>query len=233
MSKKIIQRRTYRRRCIRNLVLSALLLLLIWTAAGYPLPASLAMGRLEDRYLLEHARRVLEIDGTMGGDSDMVVGVTDRHVHTFRLDRESLTVWERRGTEPTLVPLPDRTRYQQKGGSYLAPALVAVDAPEGAASARVTMELTYLGEINGVDIDWSDTYVVEGEQMGVCWFFQLTYKNEYDRETEAFLAEDSWLGFTSPFLLSSRSRPPYTLEFFDAGGESLGTFTGTMDLVPA
>ena len=49
--------------------------------------------------------------------------------------------------------------------------MLAVDAPEGSASARVTMELTYLGEINGVDIDWSDTYVVEGEQMGVCWFF--------------------------------------------------------------
>lgn len=233
MSKKIIQRRTYRRRCIRNFVLSALLLLLIWTAAGYPLPASLAMGRLEDRNLLEHARMVLEINGTMGGDSDMVVGVTDRHVHTFWLDRESITVWERRGTEPTLVPLPDRTRYQKKGGSYLAPALVAVDAPDGAASARVTMELTYLGEINGVDVDWSDTYVVEGEQMGVCWFFQLTHKYDRDGVSAASLAEERWLDFSSPFLFPYKGLPPYTLEFFDAEGESLGTFTGTMDLIPA
>ena len=229
---KILERRSYRLRCLRNWALAALVLFLMWMGAGYPLPRPMEFQRMERQRLLHPSQILLEVEGGRSGDDDLALGVTEDHVHTFNLDLNRLIVWERQGDRPTLVPLPGETRYREGWNSYLASSLAAVDAPAEAAAATVTIELTYNGVINDRPVDWAETYVLEGEQRGDCWFFQFIrhHAGEGSLEEEA---EDYWLASLTSRLTyyPTEDLPSYTLEFFDSEGESLGRYEDTFRLV--
>ena len=105
-------------------------------------------------------------------------------------------------------------------------------APAEAAAATVTIELTYNGVINDRPVDWAETYMLEGEQRGDCWFFQFIrhHAGEGSLEEEA---EDYWLASLTSRLTyyPTEDLPSYTLEFFDSEGESLGRYEDTFRLV--
>lgn len=210
-------RKRHRFRALRNLAITGLLLLLIWYLGGCPLPTlEMELHRSERQILAEESRVVWEYQGRQYNDRDMLVGLTSSSVHTYR-ESGSLTLWPRSVEEPTLVVLPERTRYAVQGSSYLAPAFLAVDPPSLAESARLTMDLSSV-------ISWSspvEPYEMEGEKAGGVFFFQLDYRYASSPLSEA---ED-----TAFWVLYAHPEPhtlvycPYTLEFFDSAGELLQT----------
>ena len=96
----------------------------------------------------------------------MLVGVTGNSIHAYS-EVYGLDIWPRSVAEPTLVILPDRTRYTAQGGSYLGPALLAVDPPAGAETSQLTRDLSS---------SWGEEYVftetAEREEGGL-FFLQL------------------------------------------------------------
>ena len=128
--------------------------------------------------------------------------------------------------------LPDRTRYQDKASSYLDPALVAVDPPPQAESARLFLDFTerYADPAAG-EPSVAPTYTLEGERQEGVFFFQLQHQYRYlggedpteeeqllrEREEDimAFLEleEPRWLSFS------------YVLTFYDSDGDLLETVT--------
>lgn len=227
--KKPLERRTYRRRLIRNGVLCLLLVLVLWIMSGYPLPQAMALRRLERQMLLEPSTIVLETDDNENYGYALLLGVTEDHIHSFVLrgGDGSLTIWERKGEEPTLVVLPRQVRYWTGEEFAYAPKLAAVDVPQAAVSARLSMTLTFEGTINSSPVNWERTYVMEGVREGSCYLFQLTYQGEPGGTTLSEQAEHYWLR-SSPYPLTRELRQEkisYTLEFFDAGGQVLLTQT--------
>ena len=227
--KKPLERRTYRRRLIRNGILCMLLVLALWIVNGCPLPQAMALRRLERQMLLEPSTIVLETDDNENGGYALLLGVTEDHVHSFALrdGGGSLAVWERKGEEPTLVVLPRQVRYWTGEGFAYAPKLAAVDVPQAAVSARLTMPLTFDGVINYSPAQWEQVYAIEGVRDGSCFLFQLAYQGEPDGTTLEELAEQYWLRNSPSHLTEAvqQNQIPYTLEFFDAGGQVLLTQT--------
>ena len=224
-----MERRTYCRRLIGNTVLCLLLSLVLWTVTGCPLPQSMALRRLERQMLLEPSTIVLETDDNQNHGDTLLLGVTEDYIHSFALrDGDgSLTLWERKGAEPTLVVLPRQAWYWTGEESAYAPKLAAVDVPQGAVSARLSMTLTFEGGINNSPVNWERTYGMEGVREGSCFLFQLPYQGEPDGTTLDELAEQSWLR-SSPYQLTRELRQDkisYTLEFFDADGQVILTQT--------
>ena len=227
--KKPLERRTYRRRLIRNGILCLLLVLALWIVNGFPLPQAMALRRLERQMLLEPSTIVLETDDNENGGYALLLGVTEDHVHSFALrdGGGSLAVWERKGEEPTLVVLPRQVRYWTGEEFAYAPKLAAVDVPQAAVSARLTMTLTFDGVINYSPAQWEQVYAIEGVRDGSCFLFQLAYQGEPDGITLGELAEQYWLRNSPSHLTEAvqQNQIPYTLEFFDAGGQVLLTQT--------
>ena len=224
----------HRRRCLRNLLITLLLALVIWYAKGCPLPTQeMELHRRERQRLLPESTVVWSYQGRQGNDRDMLVGVSPGYVHAYA-ENYKLTLWPRSGDTATLVVLPDRTRYQDKASSYLDPALVAVDPPPQAESARLFLDFSS-GEIYiGNDkIPAALTYTLEGERQERVFFFQLQHQYRYlggedpteeeqllrEREEDimAFLEleEPRWLSFS------------YTLTFYDGGGHLLETVSSS------
>ena len=197
------------RRALRNLGLAALAALVIWGLAGFPLPMEAAFRRCERQALAERSEIVWTHDGTMQGDKDLLVGLASDYVHVWHPNGDVL-LWPRQAGG-TLVSLPAETRYQDRGNSYLAPALLVPDPPEGAEGARLTITLHYE--------DWQEDYVVEGERQGQVFFFQLEMRHRNDAhsldESNAF----QWVSIN----LTNHLLYPCTVEFFDRAGEPLST----------
>ena len=229
--KKPLERRTYRRRLIRNGVLCLLLVLVLWIMSGYPLPQSMMLRQLERRMLLEPSTIVLETDDNQQYPHKLLLGVTEDHIHAFDLWKTAsrLIVWDRKGEEPTLVVLPRQVGYWTGEEKAYTPMLAAVDVPQEAVSAQLTMTLTFDGVINHSPVQWEQICVMYGVRDGSCFLFQMTYQGEPDGTTLEELAEQFWMR-NSPFYLTEKVRQdkiPYTLEFFDADGQVIRTQTNT------
>ena len=227
-------RRKHQRRVLINLLLIAALALFLWIEDGCPLPTQeMELHRRERQRLLPESTVVWSYQGRQGNDRDMLVGVSPDYVHAYA-ENYRLTLWPRNGDTATLVVLPDRTRYQDKTGSYLDPALVAVDPPPQTESARLFLDFTerYADPAAG-EPSVAPTYTLEGERQEGVFFFQLQHQYRYlggedpteeeqllrEREEDimAFLEleEPRWLSFS------------YTLTFYDGGGHLLETVSSS------
>ena len=224
----------HRRRCLRNLLITVLLALVIWYAGGCPLPTQeMELQRRERQRLLPESTVVWSYQGRQGNDRDMLVGVSPDYVHAYA-ENYKLTLWPRSGDTATLAVLPDRTRYQDKTGSYLDPALVAVDPPPQAESARLFLDFTerYADSAAG-ELSVAPTYTLEGERQEGVFFFQLQHQYRYlggedPTEAEQLLREReedimAFLELEEPRWLSFS----YTLTFYDGGGHLLETVSSS------
>ena len=201
------------RRALRNIGLAAVAGLVIWCIKGFPLPTpEMDFRRDERQALAERSEIIWTYEGTMRGDEDLLVGLSDTAVHVWHPNGYVL-FWPRQ-EGGTLVPLPAETRYQDQANSYLGPALLVPDPPAGAADARLTITFS----IN----DWTEDYTVDGQRQGQVFFFQLEMRHHNQAHD---LDEDTafrWLTYEHPDSLGL-SQYPYTLEFFDASGNPLST----------
>ena len=201
------------RRALRNIGLAALAGLVLWCIKGFPLPTpEMDFRRDERQALAERSEIIWTYEGTMRGDEDLLVGLSDTAVHVWHPNGYVL-FWPRQDGG-TLVPLPAETRYQDQANSYLGPALLVPDPPAGAAGARLTITFS----IN----DWTEDYTVDGQRQGQVFFFQLEMRHHNQAHD---LDEDTafrWLTYEHPDSLGL-SQYPYTLEFFDASGNPLST----------
>lgn len=224
----------HRRRCLRNLLITLLLALVIWYAKGCPLPTQeMELHRRERQRLLPESTVVWSYQGRQGNDRDMLVGVSPDYVHAYA-ENYKLTLWPRSGDTATLAVLPDRTRYQDKTGSYLDPVLVAVDPPPQAESARLFLDFTerYADPAAG-EPSVAPTYTLEGERQEGVFFFQLQHQYRYlggedPTEAEQLLREReedimAFLELEEPRWLSFS----YTLTFYDGGGHLLETVSSS------
>ena len=201
------------RRALRNIGLAALAGLAIWCIKGFPLPTpEMEFRRDERQALAERSEIIWTYEGTMRGDEDLLVGLSDTAVHVWHPNGYVL-FWPRQ-EGGTLVPLPAETRYRDRANSYLGPALLVPDPPAGVESARLTITFS----IN----DWTEDYTVDGQRQGQVFFFQLEMRHHNQAHD---LDEDTafrWLTYEHPDSLGL-SQYPYTLEFFDASGNPLST----------
>ena len=162
---------------VRNLLLAALAGVLVWINAGAPLPPEQEFQRLVQTNFLEDEVQFLgnfETSGLHWG-----AGLTDQWLVLGALDRGRMELWPREGDGPVVAPAPDDfARWSEI-------AFVAADAPEGTASAQLTIDLscwyTHTGTAtNGTwsywaseDQDWGgltptyweNTYTLEGEPL--------------------------------------------------------------------
>lgn len=229
----------HRRRFVRNILITVLLALVIWYAKGCPLPTQeMELHRKERQQLVPESTVVWSYQGRQYNDRDMLVGVSPHYVHAYA-ENYKLTLWPRSGDTATLVVLPDRTRYQDKASSYLDPALVAVDPPPQAESARLFLDFSLqyagmteeAGPVPLTRVAAGATYTLEGERQEGVFFFQLQrqYRHlggENPTEEEQLLTEmeDAIMAFLEledPDRLSFS----YILTFYDGDGDLLETVT--------
>ena len=212
-------RRKHQRRVLINLLLIAALALFLWIEDGCPLPTQeMELHRRERQRLVPESTVVWSYQGRLHNDRDMLVGVSPDYVHAYA-ENYRLTLWPRNGDTATLVVLPDRTRYTVQGGSYLGPALLAVDPPALAESAQLALTISYTDSLGNVMLE-NVVYQMEGEKQGGCFYFQLKLKRDGNNSEEGAL----WFlvnSFTYP--PENLSRYPYTLTFFDGDGYLLET----------
>lgn len=218
--------RKYRWRILRNLLIAAVLLLLMWWEAGCPLPTmEMELHRWERQTLQEESEIIWAIDQTGSHGPKMAVGVNRDSV----LVQNRNTVrqrWSRHGDRATLITLIDMVRYWPENGINLGtPALLAVDPPAGAERARLTLTLVL------EDPEWRETYELEGERQGEVFFFLLRQKYYSSSDTweerggtAALLTqeEDAINAFTGTWQgEEALDRWPWRLEFFDSSGNLL------------
>ena len=113
-----------RGKVIRNFILSAVLLILVWVALGSPLPPPLAFRRLELRYLREPSQIVAQVE--QDGET-YVVGFGEQEAVLGDLEGDSLSFWNLPEQRTVNVP----TTW-----------LLSMNAPEEAATAHLEMELS-------------------------------------------------------------------------------------------
>lgn len=240
-------------KALRNLAAAAVLLAVLWLLSGAPLPTQqLRLRRAERQNILDYAHIVWRYDsrGYTGYDTyfkgaDTLVGLTPTAVHVYARE---LTVWPRDPGTPVLVCLPAELPYGEgrieNGNLEQAPALLAFDAPAGAASARLTLSLNIEYRITLIENDQStirkyEEYVSEGVRDGEAFLFQLTrhYSQTWDPQNEVLLRSSDFHAENDAFYSLPRSsgpigrlNVPYTLEFFDGSGELIGSWTGTQEV---
>ena len=224
----------HRRRFLRNLLITVLLALVIWYAKGCPLlTQDMELHRRERQRLLPESTVVWSYQGRQYNDRDMLVGVSPNYVHAYA-ENYRLTLWPRNRDTATLVVLPDRTRYQDKASSYLDPALVAVDPPPQAESARLFLDFTerYADPAAG-EPSVAPTYTLEGERQEGVFFFQLQHQYRYlGGEDPRRRNSCSGRGKRTLWLSWNWEEPrwlsfSYTLTFYDGGGHLLETVSSS------
>ena len=215
-------RKKHRIRVLRNTVIILLLAAVIWAIEGYDLPTmEMEMHRAERRHMIEESRVIWEYKGKQYRDRDMLVGLGPQYVTTYH-ESYAADFWPRAVEEPTLVLLPEGTRYSPDNSfnSYLDPAFLAVDAPARAQSARLSVLLDYN--------EFSEVYTAQGEKQGSVWFFQLERRyyavneNSTEAERERSRNEESLLHFME-YQSPDNFYSPCTLEFFDKDGNCIST----------
>ena len=121
-------------RIFRNFLLAGVLGALIWACAGWPVPARWELRRLEREILLSpHSQFQGSIQDSEG--EEVLVGLTPRWL--VMGGSGSLYLWPREGDGPVLAPVPGV--FGLLGGTRV----VAADTPQGTASARLTLEVSY------------------------------------------------------------------------------------------
>ena len=225
-------RRKHQRRVLINLLVIAVLALFLWVHEGCHLPTlEMELHRTERQRLMEKSRVIWTYEGRAYNDRDMLVGVTGNSIHAYS-EVYGLDIWPRSVAEPTLVILPDRTRYTAQGGSYLGPALLAVDPPAGAESVQLTLDLSHLFQIKGYN-SLVEPYVLQGEKQGEAFSFYLlrhyTGISNTEKAPKLWLRQDAE-GDVFKYLMDflswncDLSDCPYTLEFFDGGGALIAAY---------
>ena len=122
-----------RGRIFRNFLLAGVLGALIWTCAGWPVPARWELRRLErEAFLSPHS----QFQGSVQVDQrEWLVGLTPRWLVMGR--QNEFRLWPREGDGPVLAPLPE---WATAGREIC---VVAAGAPQGTASARLTLEVSH------------------------------------------------------------------------------------------
>ena len=223
----------HRRRFLRNLLITLLLALVIWYAKGCPLPTQeMELHRRERQRLVPESTVVWSYQTRRYNDRSMLVGLSPHYVHAYA-ENYRLTLWPRSGDTATLVVLPDRTRYQDKASSYLDPALVAVDPPPQAESARLFLDFgSEEVYIDDDKVPVTLTYTLEGERQEGVFFFQLQHQYRHLDMQEDAAEEEQLLSRTEDTILTfldldgpDRLSFSYILTFYDSGGNPLETVT--------
>lgn len=200
--------RKHRLRGVRNLLLAALLVVLIWWVKDCPLPTrEMEFHRYERQSMIDESTIVFscESEGERmipGRDPVMLVGVSEKTVQTCS-QTHRFNIWPRNPDGATLVVLPSELEYDP-----MVAGLVAVEPPARAESARLTINMTYYTNGNEETI-----CTLEGEKEGAVFLFRLAEEWELDHP----------LALMSIFYTTNL--PPYTLEFFSADGTLLETTT--------
>lgn len=120
-------------RIFRNFLLAGVLGALIWACAGWPVPDRWELRRLEREILLSpHSQFQGSIQDSEG--EEVLVGLTPRWL--VMGGSGSLYLWPREGDGPVLAPV---------SGVFglLGTRVVAAGAPQGTASAQLTLEVSY------------------------------------------------------------------------------------------
>lgn len=211
-----------RLRALRNLVIILVLAALLWAIRGYDLPTmEMWMHRTERQHMIDESRVIWEYEGRMHNDRDMIAGLGPQYV-TTRAESGHLAFWPRAVEEPTLVLLPDDTRYNPSGTahSYLDPSFILVDAPSRTQSARLHILLGYN--------EHSEVYAAEGVKQGSVWFFQLEkhYYASSESSTEEELNRNRWEEDALNLFFVRQPDHfyfPCTVEFFDKDGTLIST----------
>lgn len=122
-----------RGRIFRNFLLAGVLGALIWTCAGWPVPARWELRRLEREALLSpHSQFQGSIQDSWG--DEVLIGLTPRWL--VMGSPEEFRLWPREGDGPVLAPVPALV-------TSMGVCIVAADTPQGTASARLTLEISY------------------------------------------------------------------------------------------
>ena len=123
-----------RGRIFRNFLLAGVLGALIWTCAGWPVPARWELRRLErEAFLSPHSQFQGSIQDSWG--DEVLIGLTPRWL--VMGSPEEFRLWPREGDGPVLAPVPEE--FTLRGGIRV----VAAGAPQGTASARLTLEVSH------------------------------------------------------------------------------------------
>lgn len=204
------------RRMARNLVITLLLAALLWAAKGFPLPTmELALHRVERQHMVDESRIIWTYTGRAYSDSSMVVGLGPLYVSTGS-DTGRFYLWPRSADGPTLIQLPEHTRYSPAGTahSYLDPAFLLVDVPARTQRALLHLRLT--------TSSFDQVYTMAGEKQGSVWFFQL--KRQYYADGESLKnAEESAISILRP-TDPRQFCWPCAVELLDAEGAVLSTW---------
>ena len=123
-----------RGRIFRNFLLAGVLGALIWTCAGWPVPARWELRRLErEAFLSPNSQFQGSIQDSWG--DEVLIGLTPRWL--VMGSPEEFRLWPREGDGPVLAPVPEE--FTLRGGIRV----VAAGAPQGTASARLTVEVSH------------------------------------------------------------------------------------------
>ena len=123
-----------RGRIFRNFLLAGVLGALIWTCAGWPVPAWWELRRLErEAFLSPHSQFQGSIQDSWG--DEVLIGLTPRWL--VMGSPEEFRLWPREGDGPVLAPVPEE--FTLRGGIRV----VAAGAPQGTASAQLTVEVSH------------------------------------------------------------------------------------------
>ena len=123
-----------RGRIFRNFLLAGVLGALIWTCAGWPVPARWELRRLErEAFLSPHSQFQGSIQDSWG--DEVLIGLTPRWL--VMGSPEEFRLWPREGDGPVLAPVPEE--FTLRGGIRV----VAAGAPQGTASAQLTVEVSH------------------------------------------------------------------------------------------
>ena len=220
-----------RGRIFRNFLLAGVLGALIWTCAGWPVPARWELRRLErEAFLSPHSQFQGSIQDSWG--DEVLIGLTPRWL--VMGSPEEFRLWPREGDGPVLAPVPEE--FTLRGGIRV----VAAGAPQGTASARLTVEVShwyasfggrssYSSQREDILDGWpdsspeyrSETVTLEGEPMEE-GAFQFVLGEEEMRGTGDYIWRhvEEW-GLYQGYYQISPINCRLTAVFYDESGREL------------
>ena len=222
-----------RGRIFRNFLLAGVLGALIWTCAGWPVPARWELRRLErEAFLSPHSQFQGSIQDSWG--DEVLIGLTPRWL--VMGSPEEFRLWPREGDGPVLAPVPEE--FTLRGGIRV----VAAGAPQGTASARLTLEVShwyasfggsssYSSQREDILRSWpwpdsspeyrSETVTLEGEPMEE-GAFQFVLGEEEMRGTGDYIWRhvEEW-GLYQGYYQISPINCRLTAVFYDESGREL------------